>query len=177
MKYLVISDIHGSSKYLKMVLTTVNDYDNLVILGDILYHGPRNDLPVEYNPREVIEILNNLKKKVIAVRGNCDAKIDLDLLEFDISNHKWIDINGNRVFLTHGDEYNVENLVEAELNYVILHGHTHINKVSCLENIKEINIGSLSIPKDGHHTYAIINANMIEVYDLITKETIFEESI
>ena len=82
MKYLILTDIHGSSKYLDLVLNKVNDFDWLIILGDILYHGPRNDLPNEYNPKKVIEILNNLKEKIIAVRGNCDAEVDLMVLDF-----------------------------------------------------------------------------------------------
>ena len=110
MKYLIISDIHGSSEYLEMVFSKVKDYDKLIILGDILYHGPRNNLPNGYNPKKVIEILNNIKDKVIAVRGNCDAKIDLDVLEFEISDHKWIQLNENKILLTHGDVYDKNNL-------------------------------------------------------------------
>ena len=98
MKYLILTDIHGSSKYLDLVLNKVNDFDWLIILGDILYHGPRNDLPNEYNPKKVIEILNNLKEKIIAVRGNCDAEVDLMVLDFLIEQNKWIYIENNKFF-------------------------------------------------------------------------------
>ena len=110
MKYLIISDIHGSSKYLKLVLDKVKNFDNLIILGDILYHGPRNNLPDEYNPKEVIKILNSISDKIIAVRGNCDAKVDLMVLDFEIEDHLFIKLNDKKFFLTHGDIYNKGNL-------------------------------------------------------------------
>lgn len=175
MRYLIISDIHGSCKYLKMVLEEVKVYDKLIILGDILYHGPRNDLPDEYAPREVIDILNGLKNKIIAVRGNCDAKVDLSLLEFEISDYNWLEVNTNRVFLTHGDDYNESNLIDSDSRYTMIHGHSHINKVSSFNNVKVINVGSLSLPKDGHYTYALLQNNVIEIHDIVKKEKLYEE--
>lgn len=177
MKYLIISDIHGSSKFLNKVLDINNKFDKLIILGDILYHGPRNKLPNGYNPMEVIQVLNNIKDKIISVRGNCDAKIDLELLEFLISDHKCLDIDNCRVFLTHGDVYNKDNIPSDLKISLIIHGHTHKNEICLVEDKKIINIGSLSMPKDGHHTYAIIQDSKIEVYDLMTNKIILEDTL
>lgn len=177
MKYLVISDIHGSSKYLKMVLEKVNDFDKLIILGDILYHGPRNNLPDGYNPKEVIDILNSLKDKIIAVRGNCDANVDLMVLDFEIIDNRWIEIDNNKVFLTHGDVYNKNNLVGLNEKYIMLYGHYHKNEVINIETVKTINLGSLSIPKDNHHSYAIIENDKYVSYDLLNQQIINAEII
>ena len=119
MKYLVISDIHGSSEFLKSVLEKVKDYDKLIILGDILYHGPRNNLPIGHNPKEVVEILNGLKDKIIAVRGNCDANVDLMVLDFEIKDKLWIKIGSRRVFLSHGDVYSKNKLPNKFSSYTM----------------------------------------------------------
>lgn len=166
MKYLVISDIHGSSKYLKQVLNEVS-YDKLIILGDILYHGPRNNLPEEYNPKEVIEILNKLKDKIICVRGNCDANVDLMVLDFEIKDKLWLRINNKRVFLSHGDIYNKDNLPNKFYTYTMMYGHEHVNKVTKVDKVNCINIGSISLPKDNHHSYSIIDDdNNLTSYDI-----------
>ena len=166
MKYLVISDIHGSSKYLEEVLNRVNDYDKLIVLGDILYHGPRNNLPDGYDPKKVIEILNNLKDKIICVRGNCDANVDLMVLDFDIKDKLWLKVNNKRVFLSHGDVYNKDNLPTKFGSYTMLYGHYHVNKVNQIGKVRCVNIGSISLPKDGYHSYTLIENNKISSYDL-----------
>lgn len=167
MKFFVLTDIHGSSKYLKLALEKFNkvEYQKLLLLGDILYHGPRNDLPLEYNPKEVISILNGLKNKIISVKGNCDAEVDEMVLEFPLYPVIMLNIDGKKIELVHG-----HNLNECEGEGYILHGHTHVNKVD--DNI--INIGSLSIPKDNHHTYAIIENGILTSYDLLSDEVIME---
>lgn len=178
MKYLIISDIHGSSKYLKLVLKEVKDYDKIIILGDILYHGPRNKIPDGHNPMEIVEILNNLKNKIIALKGNCEAKIDLDLLDFPIYEKQWIKINDKNVFLQHGDEYSKDKIPCKRRKYTMIYGHTHINQVIDVnEKVKAINIGSISIPKDNHHSYAIIENDTIILCDLIKKVKILETKI
>lgn len=177
MKYLIISDIHGSSKHLKLVLEKVS-YDKIIILGDILYHGPRNNLPDEYNPKEVIEILNSLSDKIIAIRGNCDAAVDLMVLDFEIKRHLYMDINNCRFLLTHGDYYNKDNLPRKIFKYVLLHGHFHQNFTSDVnKRVKVISIGSLSIPKDNHHTYAFLEGNNIQTRDLYTDEILLNENL
>ena len=175
MKYLVISDIHGGYKYLDLVLNKVKDFDKLIILGDILYHGPRNDLPEEYSTKKVTESLNSLKDKIIAVRGNCDAKIDLEVLDFPIYDGKFIRIDGRKFFLTHGDEFNKDHLPTKLLNYVMLYGHFHKNILTEIsKKITVINVGSLSIPKDGHYTYAVIENHKYTSYDLLSDEVILD---
>ena len=174
MKYLVLTDIHGSSKYLKQVLNKVNVYDKLIILGDILYHGPRNDLPNEYNPKEVITILNENKEKIIAVRGNCDADVDLMVLDFKIENHLWMNIDGVKFLITHGHIYNKSNVSLDRQDYYMLYGHYHVNEVNVYGNITCINLGSLSIPKDGHYSYAIIEDGVYRSYDLFSEEKLVE---
>ena len=169
MKYMVLTDIHGSSKYLNLAMEKYNKLDcgKLLLLGDILYHGPRNDLPEGYNPKEVISILNPMKDKILCVKGNCDAEVDEMVLEFPLYPIVMINV-GRKLELTHG-----HNLDECEGEGYILHGHTHVNKYE--DGI--INIGSLSIPKDNHHTYAIIENNVLTSYDLFTDEVIMEVNL
>lgn len=176
MKYLIISDIHGDSGYLKQVLSKV-EFDKLIILGDILYHGPRNNLPSEYNPKEVIEILNNLKEKIIAVRGNCDANVDLMVLDFKINDHLNITLNNKKFFLTHGDVFSKDKLPFKLGKYTMLYGHFHKNEVNHINKVTAINVGSLSIPKDNHHTYVVLEDGIIESYDLFTNDVIFKEKL
>lgn len=173
MKYLVISDIHGSVYYLNKVLEKINDYDKLILLGDILYHGPRNDLPIEYNPKQIISTLNNLKDKIIAIRGNCDAEVDLMVLDFEIKDFKWLKITNHLFYLTHGHKYNKDNIPCKRRKYTILHGHTHVNKEYLVnDKVNVVNIGSLSIPKDNHHSYSIIENDLLKIFDLNTDELI-----
>ena len=165
MKFLVLTDIHGSSKYLNLAIEKFNELkcEKMLLLGDILYHGPRNDLPEGYAPKEVMAVLNSYKDKILCVKGNCDAEVDEMVLEFPLYPTIMINIDGVKFELIHG-----HNLEECVGDGYILHGHTHVNKVE--ENI--INIGSLSIPKDTHHTYAVIDNGELNSYDLFTNEVI-----
>ena len=165
MKFLVLTDIHGSIKYLKLAMEKFAKLkcERILLLGDILYHGPRNDLPEEYQPKEVINLLNSYKDKILCVKGNCDAEVDEMVLEFPLYPIVMLNIGGVKLELIHG-----HNLDECEGEGYILHGHTHINKYE--DGI--INIGSLSIPKDNHHTYAVIDGDMLTSYDLLTNKVI-----
>lgn len=167
MKYLVLTDIHGSSKYLNLAIEKFNNLscDRILLLGDILYHGPRNDLPLGYNPKEVIKVLNGLKNKILSVKGNCDAEVDEMVLEFPLHPTLTINHNGIVLELVHG-----HNLELAEGDGYVLYGHNHVN----VQNEKFINIGSLSIPKDNHHTYAVIDGNELTSYDLFTDEVVMK---
>lgn len=164
MKYLIITDIHGSPINLKKVLET-ESFDKLLLLGDILPHGPRNDLPIGYNPKEVINILNPLKDKIICVRGNCDAEVDDMVLEFPILNLACIDYNNKSIFLTHGHKFNSENLLNT-LNSVILYGHTHITNVKYIESNIYINIGSITLPKDDNACFGVLENNIIKIKNI-----------
>lgn len=169
-KYLVLTDIHGSIKYAQMAFDKFNQYGchKILILGDILYHGPRNDLPEGYNPKAVTNLCNEYKKDIIAVNGNCDAEVDQMVLEFMLFPEVMLELNGHKFLLTHG-----HHLEEAESDGYILYGHTHVTK---FEDIF-LNIGSVSIPKDNHHTYAIIDDEKITAYDLLTDEVIMEAKL
>ena len=165
MKFLVLTDIHGSIKYLELAIQKYNELgcEKILLLGDILYHGPRNDLPEGYAPKQVIGLLNSYKDKILCVKGNCDAEVDEMVLEFPLYPTVMINVGGAKLELTHG-----HNLEDCVGDGYILHGHTHVNKIE--ENI--INIGSLSIPKDNHHTYAVIDNGILTSFDLFTNEEI-----
>ena len=169
MKYLIITDIHGSKTNLEKVLSNV-EFDKLLLLGDVLPHGPRNDLPVGYAPKEVIALLNPLKDKIICVRGNCDAEVDDMVLEFPILNLAMLEVNGKSIYLTHGHKINKDNHLNTT-NSVILYGHTHITRVDHVESNIYLNIGSITLPKDNTACYAVLENSIITVYS-INKEVI-----
>ncbi len=164
MKYLIISDIHGSTINLEKVLTST-EFDKLLLLGDILPHGPRNDLPNGYNPKEVIKLLNPLKNKIICVRGNCDAEVDDMVLDFPILHLALISHENKHIYLTHGHKFNAQNPLNIE-NSIVLYGHTHITKIDYVDSNIYINLGSITLPKDNQACYAILEDNFITIYDL-----------
>ena len=125
MKYLVISDIHGSNYYAKKIEEIYNkeNPDKIILLGDLYYHGPRNPLTEEYNPMEVSKLLNNLKDKILCTRGNCDADVDEMISEFKFNNNIELDINGKKFFFTHGHKFNIDN-IPNNID-VLVYGHFH----------------------------------------------------
>ena len=151
MKFFVVSDIHGDSYWCKKAIKTYKESgaDRLVLLGDILYHGPRNDLPSHYAPKEVISLLNPLASSIIAVRGNCDAEVDQMVLDFPImADYTCIVSGGVMFFLTHGHIYGPEKLPKSiKEGDVLLSGHTHIAGDIIKDGIRFMNPGSPSIPK------------------------------
>ncbi len=159
MKLMIASDIHGSSLYCEELLKRYNDEkpDKLLLLGDILYHGPRNDLPRGYNPKSVIAMLNNIKDEIICVRGNCDAEVDQMVLDFPVmADYSILDLDGRLIFATHGHIYNENNLPPMGRCDVLLNGHTHIPKYVSHGDYTYMNPGSVSIPKEGsRHGYMI----------------------
>lgn len=170
MKLFFISDIHGSIYYLEKALEKFNNEkaDYLVILGDALYHGPRNALPKEYNPKAVCELLNQYKDKIIAVRGNCDSEVDQMIINYPMmSDYSIILYNNKRLFLTHGHIFNKDNLPNLSENDVIIHGHTHVPVAEKLEKVFLINPGSISIPKENNPpSYGVLENNLFEIKDL-----------
>lgn len=158
MKLFIASDIHGSGYYAEKMINAYKSEkcEKLVLLGDILYHGPRNDLPKEYAPKKVIPLLNELKDEIIAIRGNCDAEVDQMVLDFPImDDYKIIDADGVKICITHGHVYNEEKLPEENFD-VMLSGHTHIPKKIKIGKCICMNPGSVSIPKENsHHGYMI----------------------
>lgn len=164
MKYLVASDIHGSAFYCKKMLEAYEreQADRLVLLGDILYHGPRNDLPLEYAPKTVISLLNEHKDKIIAVRGNCDAEVDQMVLDFPImADYTVLQlVPGCMIYLTHGHIYHENHLMPMQAGDILLHGHTHVLRAEEKDGIVILNPGSISIPKEGNSpSYAVLSLN------------------
>ena len=160
MKLLICSDIHGDLDSMKRVISAYEneDADKLVILGDLLYHGPRNDLPPTSAPKAVIEILNAHREDIISVRGNCDTEVDQMVLSFPIlSDYSVIYTDGLTLFLTHGHKLNPDNPPPLGHGEILLTGHTHVQK--CVEfgdGNFYINPGSVALPKENNpRTYMI----------------------
>ena len=158
MKLFIASDIHGSMHYCKKMLEAFKreNADKLVLLGDILYHGPRNDLPEEYNPKAVISALNEISDSILCVRGNCDTEVDQMVLDFSILADFSVIYDGNVViYISHG--HNRENLEKClPAGCYLLCGHTHVPRAEKSGNHTYLNPGSVSIPKENsHHGYII----------------------
>ena len=170
MKFLIASDIHGSAYWAERLMSAIEaeQPDRIILLGDLLYHGPRNDLPRDYAPKRVIPLLNDLAKsgRVIAVRGNCEAEVDQMVLDFPCLSDSTtvMDSDGRELFCTHGHVFgagmhnSVDNAPVLPAASALVYGHTHI-KVN-EESQKHpglwlFNPGSVSIPKDGTHSYGI----------------------
>ena len=151
MKIIFFSDIHGVPSTVEKLLAHADrlQADQLVLLGDILYHGPRNGVPGFYDPAKVAELLNARREQILAVRGNCDAEVDQMLLKFPImSDYAELAVDEHRFFLTHGHLWNAENLPAIPAGTTLVHGHTHIPEDRMLEcGIRIFNPGSISLPK------------------------------
>lgn len=157
MKWMIASDIHGSAKWCRELVRKYGEEhaDRLLLLGDVLYHGPRNDLPDEYSPKSVIAMLNEMKNDILCVRGNCDTEVDQMVLEFPVlADYAVIDLGKTLVYATHGHVYNESKLPPLRDGDILLHGHTHVPKCTEHETYTYMNPGSVSIPKEGsHHGY------------------------
>lgn len=148
MKIFIASDLHGSEFYTKMLINRFCEEkaERLILLGDLLYHGPRNDLPKDYCPKAVISMLNAYKDKILCVRGNCDAEVDQMVLEFPImAEYAVLLLQGKMVYITHG--HKPELLSMAQKGDTVLSGHTHIPRYEEENGVLFLNPGSVSIPK------------------------------
>ena len=155
MKLVIASDIHGSAYWCQKLMTLVEQEnpDKLILLGDLLYHGPRNDLPREYAPKRVIPMLEQHREKILAVRGNCEAEVDQMVLSFPcMSDYALLDLGGKSFYLTHGHKWNPEQLPPLSEGTVFLYGHTHVKLDKVVDGVRCLNPGSVSIPKDGSHS-------------------------
>ena len=174
MKLMIVSDIHGSAYYCQKMLDCYSKEkaDKLVILGDVLYHGPRNDLPQGYAPKKVIEMLNGIKEEILCVRGNCDTEVDQMVLQFPImAEYAILYWNGKMVFVTHGHNFNLDNLPMLKKGDILLHGHTHIPACEKSGDITYVNPGSVSIPKqNSRHSYIILDDEGISFKNLEGEE-------
>lgn len=160
MKLMIASDIHGSAAWCQELLKayTREAPDRLLLLGDLLYHGPRNDLPDGYAPKTVIELLNNLKEQLLCVRGNCEAEVDQMVLSFPVlADYAYLEVNGLRIFATHGHLYGEDNPPPLATGDILLCGHTHVPACRAHDGFTYLNPGSVSIPKEGSaHSYMIL---------------------
>ena len=158
MKLVIASDIHGSAFWCRKLIELVEREkpDKLILLGDILYHGPRNDLPREYAPKQVIPMLSAYADRIVCVRGNCEAEVDQMVLPFPcMADYAVLQLEDCSMYLTHGHLWNPEKLPLLQKNSVFLFGHTHVKLDLQKEGIRCLNPGSVSIPKDGSHSCLI----------------------
>lgn len=170
MKVMFISDIHGSAAWLERALekTKEEQPDQLVMLGDFLYHGPRNPLPEGYDPKQVAEMLNMHKQNIVAVRGNCDAEVDQMLLEFPMmADYAMLYVDGMRIYVTHGHGFHMEQLPPLRENDIFIQGHTHVPVAECnQQGIYLLNPGSIALPKENHpNSYGILDHGHFSVKD------------
>ena len=169
MKYMIASDIHGSAYFCRKMLNAFEKEKacRLVLLGDLLYHGPRNDLPRDYAPKQVIPMLNEHKHEILAIRGNCDAEVDQMVLEFPVMADYAILIDeGKTFYLSHGHIYNEENLPPLHKGDVFLYGHTHVLRAEKKDGQVYLNPGSVSLPKEGNvPSYATLEHGLFTIRD------------
>ena len=167
MKYLVISNIHGSGYYANKIneIYEKEKPDKIILLGDLYYHGPRNRLTDGYNPMEVAKILNKYKDIILCTRGNCDAEVDEMISEFKFEESIQLNIEGKRFFFTHGHKYNIDN-IPKNID-ILVYGHFHTGYIKEKDGILCINAGSISLPKNNTpNSYLIIDNNKIILKDV-----------
>ena len=179
MKLMIASDIHGSEHYCEMMVKRYEEEkpDRLLLLGDLLYHGPRNDLPVGYDPKKVIGMLNDLKDKILCVRGNCDCDVDQMVLDFPImADYGFLCIDGIDIYVTHGHVINQTKPLQG-MRGILLCGHTHVPKIEECEGFTYLNPSSIAIPKnESRHSYMVFENGLFEWKDLESGEVYMEYS-
>ena len=169
MKFIIASDIHGSAYWCAklMELVEAEQPDKLILLGDLLYHGPRNDLPREYGPKQVIPMLSKYKDIILAVRGNCEAEVDQMVLPFPcLADFSQLFADGTLFHMTHGHHHNPDNLPPLPAGSVFLYGHTHVKFDEDRNGIRCLNPGSVSIPKDGSNSCMVYENGEFRVVTL-----------
>ena len=180
MKWLIASDIHGSALFCEQLTDAYKKEgaDRLLLLGDLLYHGPRNDLPEGYAPKKVIDLLNPLQQEILCVRGNCDTEVDQMVLQFPIlADYALLALGRKMVFVTHGHVYNSAHLPPLHPGDILLHGHTHVPACEEHESHIYLNPGSISIPKEGSSRSYLTLENGTFRWKILTGETYQEYSI
>ena len=172
MKWMIASDLHGSAFYCKKMIKAFEREraDRLLLLGDLLYHGPRNDLPRDYAPKKVIPLLNSLAPKLLCVRGNCDAEVDQMVLNFPVlADYAVLPVGQRLVYVTHGHVFNLNHLPPLAPGDILLHGHTHVPVCEDCGTFRYLNPGSVSIPKNGScHSYMTLENSRFTWKDVET---------
>ena len=170
MKLFIASDIHGSAHFAELMLSEFDKSgaDRLVLLGDILYHGPRNDLPADYSPKRVAEMLNKYADRIISVRGNCEAEVDSLMLDFTVTSDYGVIFDGiGSLYLSHGHR----TVPKMPYGSFYITGHTHIPHDYTENGVRYLNPGSVSIPKnDSPHSVIIYEDSDVKWYDIVNKK-------
>lgn len=170
MKYMIASDIHGSAFWCQKMVEAYQKEKagRLILLGDLLYHGPRNDLPEGYDPKQVIDLLNPLKNEILCVRGNCEAEVDQMVLQFPVmADYALMECGENIIFITHGHIFNEQHLPPLKKGDILLHGHTHVPICVEHESYTYLNPGSVGIPKeDSWHGYMTLEDGVFRWKDM-----------
>ena len=181
MKWMIASDIHGSAKWCERLMEAWRREApaRLILLGDLLYHGPRNDLPEEYAPKQVIETLNAIAPQLLCVRGNCEAEVDQMVLKFPVmADYAVLAAEDRLIYLTHGHVHGEHNPPPLMKGDILLCGHTHIPCLNRHEGFTYVNPGSVSIPKNGTpHSYCTLEGGRMTWMDLESGESYMEERL
>ncbi len=163
LRLMIASDLHGDRACAEQLLARYGESGakRLILLGDLLYHGPRNDLPAGYDPKGVITLLNGVKNELLCVRGNCDTEVDQMVLDFPIlADYAFLEADGLSIFATHGHQFNQGALPPLKRGDILLHGHTHVPKAEIFgDEHLYVNPGSVSIPKEGTPKSYVIYEN------------------
>lgn len=168
MKLLIATDIHGSAYWAEKVVEklTKHNAEQLILLGDIYNHGPRNPFPQDYSPIRAAEIFNAIADKIVAVKGNCDSEVDQMISEFPFVGDYVLPFNGRRLYFTHGHVFNKLTPPQtAKVGDVVFYGHFHINEITANNGVTCVNVGSAALPKDGKHAYCILSDSEILLCD------------
>ena len=158
MKLVIASDIHGSAKWCREVMRVIEQElpDRVVLLGDLLYHGPRNPLPDDYAPVEVAAMLNGIAERIVAVRGNCDAEVDQMMLDFPcMADYALVADGASQLYCTHGHLWGPDSLPPLPSGSAFLYGHFHVKNNEVVDGIRLFNPGSAALPKDATHSVGI----------------------
>lgn len=181
MKWMIASDIHGSAKWCAKLIDAWKQEGEprMLLLGDLLYHGPRNDLPEEYAPKRVIEMLNSMREKLVCVRGNCEAEVDQMVLSFPVmADYCALPLENRLLYATHGHKFGEGNPPPLIPGDLLLCGHTHVPAFNVHDGFIYINPGSTSIPKNGSsHSYVLLDGNRLIWKNLENGEVYREESV
>ncbi len=174
MKWLIASDIHGSARYTEQVVNRFDESgaDRLLLLGDILYHGPRNALPEAYDPPRVAALLNARADRICCVRGNCDCEVDQMVLDFPVTaDYMYLPVGNHMCFVTHGHVYSEDRLPRLADGDFFLFGHIHVPRCEKRGSITILNPGSVSIPKGGSgHSYMMLDGTRFSWHTMDGRE-------
>ena len=168
MLFVIGSDIHGSYKYAELFISKALSLNpkKILLLGDLYYNGARNDPPEEYNPKKVVQLLNSIASQLIVIKGNCESEVDQMVSSFAISDIGTIFAFNKEIVLTHGHHFSFDNLPK-DPGDIFIQGHTHIGALEKRDNLILANPGSISLPKDGHHSYMVMDESGIKLLDLL----------